>query len=56
MGETGSKYRFTTKMYDTKLDTALAKQFMLEAKNCRTNFVIGPKSSAGVGAIKQFAE
>ena len=56
MEEIGSKYRFTTTIYDTKLDTALAKQFMLEVKNNGTGFVIGPQSSAEVGAIKQFAD
>ncbi len=56
MEEIGSKYRFTTTIYDTKLDTALAKQFMLDVKNSGTGFVIGPQSSAEVGAIKQFAD
>lgn len=51
----GSKYRFATTIYDTKLDTALAKQFMIDAKNSGARFVIGPQSSAEVGAIKQFA-
>ena len=56
MQEIGSKYRFITTIYDTKLDTALAKQFMLEVKKSGTSFVIGPQSSAEVGAIKQFAD
>src|SRR6476660_7406472 len=33
MEETGSKYRFATTVYDTKLDTALAKQFITQAKD-----------------------
>ncbi|MEO7802598.1 MAG: ABC transporter substrate-binding protein [Ginsengibacter sp.] len=56
MTQIGSKYRFTTTVYDTKLDTALAKQFIVEAKNSGANYVIGPQSSAEVGGIKQFAD
>lgn len=56
MEETGSKYRFTTTVYDTKLDTALAKQFIDEVKSSGSSFIIGPQSSAEVGAIKPFAD
>lgn len=56
MAEIGSNYRFTTTIYDTKLDTGLAKQFLIEAKNSSAGFVIGPQSSAEVGAIKQVAD
>jgi branched-chain amino acid transport system substrate-binding protein len=56
MEETGSKYRFTTTVYDTKLDTTQAKQFITEAKYSGIDFIIGPQSSAEVGAVKQFAD
>lgn len=56
MEETGSKYRFTTTVYDTKLDTALAQQFIVKAKDSGITFIIGPQSSAEVGAIKSFAD
>jgi branched-chain amino acid transport system substrate-binding protein len=56
MEGTGSKYRFATTIYDTKLDTAVAKHFITEAKNSGVNFIIGPQSSAEVGALKQFAD
>ena len=45
-----------TTVYDTKLDTALAKQFIEKVKDSGVNFVIGPQSSAEVGTIKQFAD
>lgn len=56
MEETGSRYRFSTTAYDTKLDTALAKRFSTEAKASGINFLIGPQSSAEAAAVKPFAD
>lgn len=56
MEETGSVYRFATTVYDTKLDAALAEQAIINAKDSGISFIIGPQSSAEVGAIKSFAD
>lgn len=56
MEETGSAYRFALSVYDTKLDTALAEQAIAKAKDSGINFIIGPQSSAEVGAVKPFAD
>ncbi len=56
MKQTNSNYLFTTTIYDTKLDTALAAGFINDAKVNNIQFVIGPQSSAEVGAIKAFAD
>lgn len=56
MQEIGSNYRFSVTVYDNKLDTTLSKQFIVEAKNNGSNFIIGPQSSASVVAIKQYAD
>lgn len=56
MEETNSRYRFSTTAYDTKLDTALAKRFIAEAKASGVSFLIGPQSSAEAAAVKPFAD
>lgn len=55
--ERGSKYRFSLVMYDTKLDTVSAKSSIQRAfsEYC-IRMIIGPQSSAEVGAIRQYAE
>jgi branched-chain amino acid transport system substrate-binding protein len=55
MEENGSRYRFATTVYDTKLDTSLAKQFIQTAYNNNIRYIIGPQSSAELGAIRNFA-
>ncbi len=49
-------FRFASSVYDTKLDTALAKTYMNDALNAGMRLIIGPQSSAEVGAIKSFAD
>ena len=49
-------FRFSASVYDTKLDTALAKTYMNDALNAGMRLIIGPQSSAEVGAIKSFAD
>ena len=49
-------FRFSSSVYDTKLDTALAKTYMSNALNSGVRLIIGPQSSAEVGAIKSFAD
>lgn len=52
----GSKYRFSTSIFDTKLDTLLAKNFLEKAFNeNKIKYFIGPQSSAELGAIRTFA-
>lgn len=52
----GSKYRFSTSVFDTKLDTLLAKNFIEKAFNeNKIKYFIGPQSSAELGAIRTFA-
>jgi branched-chain amino acid transport system substrate-binding protein len=52
----GTSYRIRTRVYDTKLDTALALNFMKEAYRQNIKYVVGPQSSAEVGAIKSYAD
>jgi branched-chain amino acid transport system substrate-binding protein len=52
----GVPFRFSTTVYDTKLDTSLAKTYMNDALNAGMRLIIGPQSSAEVGAIKSFAD
>lgn len=48
----GSLVRFSTTVYDTKLDTALAKTYFQSAiTTLESQFIIGPQSSAEVGAL-----
>ena len=49
-------FRFSSSVYDTKLDTALAKTYMSNALNSGIRLIIGPQSSAEVGAIKSIAD
>ena len=49
-------FRFSASVYDTKLDTALAQTYMNNALNAGMRLIIGPQSSAEVGAIKSFAD
>jgi branched-chain amino acid transport system substrate-binding protein len=49
---TGSRYRFTAIIYDTKLDTTLAKNAIGEALRNNTQYIIGPQSSAELQAIQ----
>ena len=51
-----SRYRFATTVYDTKLQTDLSTQAMSTAKGKGIQFIIGPQSSAEVGAVKAFAD
>lgn len=52
----GVPFRFSSTVYDTKLDTSLAKTYMNDALNAGMRLIIGPQSSAEVGAIKSFAD
>ncbi len=49
-------FRFSTTVYDTKLDTSLAKTYMNDALNAGMRLIIGPQSSSEVGAIKSIAD
>jgi branched-chain amino acid transport system substrate-binding protein len=53
---TGSPYSFATKIYDTKLESPLATKAITDAKAEDIQFIIGPQSSAEVGAVKSFAD
>jgi branched-chain amino acid transport system substrate-binding protein len=54
--ERGSSVRFSSTVYDTKLDTNLAKSFFQAAvKDLNAKFVLGPQSSAEVGSIRNMA-
>lgn len=55
MEQRGSNYRFSTVVYDTKLDTAFANSSMQTVQSKGIQFVIGPQSSAECGAIRQLA-
>jgi branched-chain amino acid transport system substrate-binding protein len=52
----GVPFRFSTTVFDTKLDTTLAKSYMNDALNAGMRLIIGPQSSAEVSAIKSFAD
>lgn len=56
MDETGTKQHFVPVIYDTKLDTTLALSSISDAKGKGYTFVIGPQSSAEVGAVKPYAD
>ncbi len=52
----GSLIRFSTVVYDTKLDTAIAKSSIERAfTENNIKYFIGPQSSAEVGAIRTYA-
>ncbi len=55
MIQTGSRYRFSTLIYDTKLDTLLAQAAIKDAQGKNIHLLIGPQSSAELGAIRKFA-
>lgn len=52
---TGSRYRFSTVVYDTKLDTIAAKAAIREVYRNNVRYVIGPQSSVELEAIRSFA-
>lgn len=56
MESTGSRYRFSTTIFDTKLDTALAHAALREAHRLGIRYIIGPQSSAEVEAVKSYAD
>lgn len=56
MEQTGSYKRFTSLVYDTKLDTALARTYLEEARGQGCQFVLGPQSSAEAAAVKDYAD
>lgn len=52
----GSNIRFSTVVYDTELDTTLAKNLITRAFTTQNvKYIIGPQSSAEVGAILPYA-
>ena len=52
----GSQIRFSATVYDTKLDTALAKTYFNSAiSTLESKFILGPQSSAEVGALLNLA-
>lgn len=53
---TNSNLRFSSVVYDTKLDTSLAKQAMDAVDLKQMKYVIGPQSSAEVAAIKSISD
>ena len=56
MVERGSRYRFSTVNYDTRLDTADAKAAIISGfTNSGVKIFIGPQSSAEVAAVKDYA-
>ena len=56
MENKGSNIRFSTVVYDTKLDTAIAKNSIVSAFTVNNiKYFIGPQSSAEVGAIRNYA-
>jgi branched-chain amino acid transport system substrate-binding protein len=52
---TGAPIRFAYSVYDTKLDPSLALQMITTAHNQRVHYLVGPQSSAELGAIREFA-
>ncbi len=56
MEQKGTNIRFTGMVFDTKLDTALAKLAMADVVRTRTKYVIGPQSSAELAAVKPLAD
>lgn len=56
MEQTGSRYRFTTTIYDTKLDTTLAKTAIGEAIRNNIQYVVGPQSSAELESIQSIVK
>lgn len=56
MEQKGTTTRFTGMVYDTKLDTAIAKLAMTDVVRVKTKYIIGPQSSAELAAIKPIAD
>jgi branched-chain amino acid transport system substrate-binding protein len=56
MEQKGTNIRFTGMVFDTKLDTAIAKLAMADIVRTKTKYVIGPQSSAELAAIKPLAD
>jgi branched-chain amino acid transport system substrate-binding protein len=55
--EKGSLIRLSTVVYDTELDTVLAKNAIVLAYTTNdVKYIIGPQSSAELGAIKSYAD
>jgi branched-chain amino acid transport system substrate-binding protein len=54
MTRTGSPYRFTSTVYDTKLEGTAASKYIEEADKAGCQFVLGPQSSAEAAAIKDY--
>lgn len=51
-----SKYRFSSVVFDTKLDTGMAKSELIKAfSDNQIRYIIGPQSSAEVAAIRDYA-
>lgn len=55
MEETGSHYRFSSVVYDTRLDTTAAKTAIREALSQNIHFMVGPQSSVELEAVSSFA-
>jgi branched-chain amino acid transport system substrate-binding protein len=56
MEQKGTNIRFTGMVFDTKLDTTIAKLAMTDIIRTRTKYVIGPQSSAELAAVKPLAD
>jgi branched-chain amino acid transport system substrate-binding protein len=56
MEQKGTNIRFTGMVFDTRLDTSLAKLAMADIVRTRTKYVIGPQSSAELAAVKPLAD
>lgn len=55
MANNGLGYRFSSVVYDTKLDGAMASQYMATAQGEGCRFVLGPQSSAEAAAVLNYA-
>jgi branched-chain amino acid transport system substrate-binding protein len=56
MEQKGTNIRFTGMVFDTKLDTTIAKLALADVVRTRTKYVIGPQSSAELAAVKPLAD
>jgi branched-chain amino acid transport system substrate-binding protein len=56
MEQKGTNIRFSGMVFDTKLDTAIAKLAMNDMIRTRTKYVIGPQSSAELATVKPLAD
>ncbi len=55
MTKSGSGYRFSSVVYDTKLDATLANQYIATVREQGCRFILGPQSSAEAGAVLNYA-